>query len=251
MDAAIRKKRSNEGSRRAELEAQLAELRDQEAELVRAIELVLEYETTGKGIGDVVAPTLTERPTAEEKDYELKLRHVTEAHKRRNKLFWIDVRKVITSLLSHKSVKSVFGVSVKDTPWGSVPKNWEQYTNVISKPMDLNTIKHKLGDDDHSPQYKSPHEVAEDVRLIVENCLTFNSDPQNEPVRKIADQLNQMFDKKWRDGAFEQRWQKDRAQEQMDYEVHTHLLIHLQLVLVVHVDIRRCLFDVKIPHLHV
>lgn len=219
MDAAIRKKRSNEGSRRSELEAQLAELRDQEAELVRAIELVLEYESTGKGIGDLGTPILTERPTAEEKDYELKLKHVTEAHKRRNKLFWTDVRKVITSLLGHKPVKSVFGVSVRETPWGIVAKNWEQYTSIISKPMDLNTIKQKLGDEDRSPQYKSPHEVAEDVRLIVDNCLTFNSDPQNEPVRKIADQLNQMFDRKWRDGAFEQRWQKDRAQEQMDYEV--------------------------------
>lgn len=219
MDAAIRKKRSNEGARRSDLEAQLAELRDQEAELMRAIELVTEYESTGRGIGDVGAPIVAERPTAEEKDYDLKLKHVTEAHRRRIKVFWTDVRKVITSLLALKPIRSVFGVSVRETPWGIVPKNWEQYTAIISKPMDLNTIKQKLGDEDRAPDYKSPHEVAEDVRLIVDNCLTFNSDPQNEPVRKIAEQLNQMFDKKWRDGAFEQRWQKDKAQEQMDYEV--------------------------------
>ena len=69
--------------------------------------------------------------------------------------------------------------------------------------MDLRTIKSKLGDDEHELQYTAPHEVADDIRLIAENCNKFNTGPQNEGVRKLAENLLQMFEKKWREHAFE------------------------------------------------
>jgi hypothetical protein len=221
MDA-IRRKRSNDGAvslRRNELEEQLAELRDQEAELMRAIELVIADEKTQKPSIELSLPALGEKPTAELKDYELKAKLVGEARKRRVKAFWGDVRKVVNALKNVKALNSVFGVPVKETPWGSVPKHYESYRAVISQPMDLRTIKGKLGDDEQSQQYTAPHEVVHDIQLIVENCNKFNSGAQNEQVRRLAESLGQQFERRWREGAFEQKWQKELAQQARELEV--------------------------------
>lgn len=221
MDA-IRRKRSNDGAvslRRNELEEQLAELRDQEAELVRAIELVIADEKSQKLSTEVSLPLMSEKPTAELKDYEMKAKLVTEAKKRRAKAFWGDVRKVVNALKNVKALNSVFGVPVRETPWGSVPKHFERYRTVIAQPMDLRTIKGKLGDDEHSQQYTAPHEVVHDIQLIVENCNKFNTGAQNEQVRRLAENLGQQFERRWREGAFEQRWQKELAQQQLELEV--------------------------------
>ena len=224
MDTAIRKKRSHDGQaslRRAELEEQLAELRDQEAELVRAIDLVVADEKAQKLSAEQSLPLLGEKWTAEPKDYDLKMKLVGESKRRRAKAFWGEVRKVINALKSIKNLNGVFGVPVQETQWGKVPKHFEHYRSVISKPMDLSTIKSKLGDEDHGQQYTSPHEVADDIRLVAENCNKFNTGPQNEGVRKLAENLLQMFEKKWREHAFEERWQKELAQQQLEGEVCT------------------------------
>lgn len=222
MDTAIRRKRSHDGQaslRRVELEEQLAELRDQEAELVRAIELVVADEKTQKLSTEQSLPLLGEKLTAEPKDYDLKMKLVGESKKRRAKTFWGEVRRVINALKNIKNLNSVFGVPVKETLWGSVPKHYEHYLSVISKPMDLRTIKGKLGDDEHGVQYTAPHEVADDIRLIAENCNKFNTGAQNEAVRKIAENLLQQFERKWRENSFEERWQKELAQQQHEAEV--------------------------------
>ena len=228
MDTAIRRKRSHDGQaslRRAELEEQLAELRDQEAELVRAIELVVADEKAQKlSVGQSV-PLLGEKLTAEPKDYDLKVKLVGESKKRRSRAFWVDVRKVINALNNIRNLNRVFGVPVHETKWGKEPKHYEHYCSVISKPMDLRTIKSKLGDDEHELQYTAPHEVADDIRLIAENCNKFNTGPQNEGVRKLGENLLQMFEKKWREHAFEGRWQKERAQQQLEVEVCLTVLL--------------------------
>jgi hypothetical protein len=221
MDTAIRRKRSHDGQaslRRAELEEQLAELRDQEAELLRAIELVVADEKAQKPSVEPCLPLLGEKLTAEPKDYDFRVKLVGDNRRRRAKAIWGEIRRVITALKNVKNV-SVFAVPVSETQWGSVPKHYEHYLSVISKPMDLRTIKSKLGDDEHGRQYTSPQEVADDVRLIADNCNKFNTGAQNEAVRKIAENLLQQFDRKWRENGFEERWQKELAQRQLETEV--------------------------------
>ena len=44
------------------------------------------------------------------------------------------------------------------------------YPTIISKPMDLGTIKKKLKD----RQYSSPSELNADVTLVWTNCMTYN-----------------------------------------------------------------------------
>jgi hypothetical protein len=226
MDSVIRKKRTNDGvqnSRRTELEEQLAELRDQESELARAIEL-LQAQTKGQKPGfDSFSPLTGPRPTAEMRDYEMKQRQVRENQRRRGRAFWTDIRKLIGALRNHKHLSLVFGVPVRETQWGSVPQNWERYRQVVSRPIDLRTIKSKLGDDENSLQYTAPHEVVEDIHLIIDNCNTFNSGPAGEGVRKMADQLQQLFEKKWHDGAFERRWQQELARQKVEHEVRSLL----------------------------
>lgn len=57
------------------------------------------------------------------------------------------------------------------------PVDWRglelyDYPQVISKMMDLGTIKRKL----ERGHYTTAHQVSEDVRLVWSNCMTYNSD---------------------------------------------------------------------------
>ena len=57
------------------------------------------------------------------------------------------------------------------------PVPWKElglvdYPTVIKHPMDLGTVKKKL----KKKQYTTLYAVAEDVRLIWNNCMTYNAD---------------------------------------------------------------------------
>ncbi|PWZ33321.1 hypothetical protein Zm00014a_000503 [Zea mays] len=65
------------------------------------------------------------------------------------------------------------------------------YHTIITKPMDLGTVKSKLG----AGQYKSPREFAGDVRLTFQNAMTYN--PKGQDVHFMAEQLLNMFEEKW------------------------------------------------------
>jgi len=57
------------------------------------------------------------------------------------------------------------------------PVDWRglglfDYPQIIKKPMDLGTVKRKLD----NGEYRAPAECASDVRLIWENCMTYNQD---------------------------------------------------------------------------
>ncbi|TVU22863.1 hypothetical protein EJB05_32584, partial [Eragrostis curvula] len=65
------------------------------------------------------------------------------------------------------------------------------YHTIITKPMDLGTVKSKLT----AGQYKSPREFAGDVRLTFQNAMTYN--PKGQDVHFMAEQLLNMFEEKW------------------------------------------------------
>ncbi|XP_024973772.1 transcription factor GTE9-like isoform X2 [Cynara cardunculus var. scolymus] len=66
------------------------------------------------------------------------------------------------------------------------------YFNVIKNPMDLGTIKEKLG----SGKYSSPLEFLADVRLTFSNAMTYN--PPGNHVHLMADVLSKFFELRWK-----------------------------------------------------
>ncbi|XP_058211126.1 transcription factor GTE4-like isoform X1 [Rhododendron vialii] len=65
------------------------------------------------------------------------------------------------------------------------------YHDIIKHPMDLGTVKTKLGKN----WYKSPREFAEDVRLTFRNAMTYN--PKGQDVHVMAEELLNIFEDKW------------------------------------------------------
>jgi hypothetical protein len=65
------------------------------------------------------------------------------------------------------------------------------YRDVIKHPMDLSTIRKKLD----LVEYNSPGEFEADVRLMLNNCFTFN--PAGTDVYVCGKQLEALFEMKW------------------------------------------------------
>lgn len=75
-----------------------------------------------------------------------------------------------------------------------LPVNTRQfptYKKIIKKPMDLSVIKKKLEDN----VYKTKDEYCDDLRLMFNNCETFNED--DSPVGKAGHNLRSFFETKW------------------------------------------------------
>lgn len=92
--------------------------------------------------------------------------------------------------------KSIVGeLEVHEDAWPFLlPVNTRQfptYKKIIRKPMDLSVIKKKLDDN----QYKSREEYCEDLRLMFNNCETFNED--DSPVGKAGHNLRSFFETRW------------------------------------------------------
>nr|XP_034926588.1 transcription factor GTE12-like isoform X2 [Populus alba] len=72
------------------------------------------------------------------------------------------------------------------------------YFTVISNPMDLGTVKSKLGKN----FYTSIHEFAADIRLTFSNAMLYN--PPSNNVHRMAEELNGIFETGWK--ALEENW---------------------------------------------
>ncbi|KAJ1828056.1 hypothetical protein LPJ56_001320, partial [Coemansia sp. RSA 2599] len=69
------------------------------------------------------------------------------------------------------------------------------YYDVIKNPMDLSTIKQKLD----SRKYTDPADFAADMRLMFDNCYTFN--PPGTLVYDMGKELEAAFDREWKASA--------------------------------------------------
>ncbi|CAO2597352.1 Bromodomain adjacent to zinc finger domain protein 2B [Lemmus lemmus] len=67
------------------------------------------------------------------------------------------------------------------------------YKKVIKKPMDFSTIREKL----NNGQYVSIETFALDVRLVFDNCETFNEDDSD--IGRAGHRMRKYFEKKWTD----------------------------------------------------
>jgi hypothetical protein len=72
------------------------------------------------------------------------------------------------------------------------------YFTVISNPMDLGTVKSKLGKN----FYASINEFAADIRLTFSNAMLYN--PPSNNVHRMAEELNGIFETGWK--ALEENW---------------------------------------------
>uniref|UniRef100_A0A8W8NKI0 Bromodomain adjacent to zinc finger domain protein 2B n=2 Tax=Magallana gigas TaxID=29159 RepID=A0A8W8NKI0_MAGGI len=75
------------------------------------------------------------------------------------------------------------------------PVNFKQfpaYKKYIRQPMDFTTMKNKLRDN----QYKTRGDFAADVRLIFNNCQTFNED--DSEVGRAGHNMRKFFEVRWK-----------------------------------------------------
>lgn len=77
-------------------------------------------------------------------------------------------------------------------PVDPVKLNVPQYFDIIKHPMDLGTIKEKL----NSGQYSEPNQVNDDVRLMFNNCYTFN--PPKTFVHEEGKLLEKAYERFWK-----------------------------------------------------
>ncbi|KAL0797908.1 hypothetical protein Bca101_053082 [Brassica carinata] len=92
---------------------------------------------------------------------------------------------LLAKLMKHKD-GWVFNVPVDAKGLGL-----HDYHTIVKEPMDLGTVKGKLGDG----LYDSPLDFAEDVRLTFNNAVLYN--PVGHEVHSMAKFLLNMFEEKW------------------------------------------------------
>ncbi|KAF9922667.1 hypothetical protein FBU30_007213 [Linnemannia zychae] len=76
------------------------------------------------------------------------------------------------------------------------PVDWKtfqlfSYPEIIKHPMDVSTIRNKLEAD----EYDNASQFEADVRLMLNNCYTFN--PPTDPVYQMGQQVQKLFESKW------------------------------------------------------
>eukprot|EP01080_Neovahlkampfia_damariscottae_P000199 gene199-4445_t len=109
-------------------------------------------------------------------------------------------------------------------PVDPVALNIPDYLDIIKTPMDLSTIKKKL----LSGKYETIQEFAIDIRLVWQNCFTYN--PPTSDVVKMAQDLDQFFETRFKKVVEEingEYTQKKMAEMQKKMkEMEKELLLH-------------------------
>lgn len=77
-------------------------------------------------------------------------------------------------------------------PVDPIALNIPHYFEIIKHPMDLSTIKRKL----ENHEYSNPNEFDSDVRLMLQNCYTFN--PPTNFVHGEGKQLEKAYEREWK-----------------------------------------------------
>jgi hypothetical protein len=75
------------------------------------------------------------------------------------------------------------------------------YLEVVKTPMDLGTIRDRLESGRAAEWatcvYQTPEQVLEDIKLVWDNCIAYNSRPDEQPIancaREMAVKMNQLW----------------------------------------------------------
>eukprot|EP01052_Picozoa_sp_SAG31_P012750 SAG31_NODE_752_length_12351_cov_14.467516_6_plen_1414_part_00 len=99
---------------------------------------------------------------------------------------WQQPKRILRQLMEHPLNR----LGLFNTPVDPVAMGIPEYRQVIQQPMDLSTIRGKL---DRS-QYQTPATFADDVRLVFNNAMTFNS--AGHYVHSVGKQLLAFFEER-------------------------------------------------------
>ncbi|KAF8072575.1 poc1a [Scenedesmus sp. PABB004] len=91
-------------------------------------------------------------------------------------------------MVYHLPARDVFYRPVSET----FPGIADQYYRLITRPMTFRTIEERL----RAGAYAGAQEFADDMRLVFDNCKTFNPLP-NDPVRIACLRLSEVFEQQW------------------------------------------------------
>ncbi|KAL9686527.1 hypothetical protein QQ045_023987 [Rhodiola kirilowii] len=107
---------------------------------------------------------------------------------------------ILTKLMKHKQGW------IFNAPVDAVGMGLHDYFQIVKNPMDLGTIKTKMG----KGLYTTPMEFAADVRLTFKNALLYN--PKGHDVYLIAEQLLAYFEGMFR--SVSEKYQEEQHQQQ-------------------------------------
>ncbi|GLU13883.1 hypothetical protein SLE2022_304930 [Rubroshorea leprosula] len=91
-----------------------------------------------------------------------------------------------------KELMSDTWISIFSKPVDPVALNIPDYFSIITSPMDLGTVKSKLGNN----TYLDIEDFAADIRLTFSNAMLYN--PANNCVHKLAKKLSNKFEARWK-----------------------------------------------------
>lgn len=94
-------------------------------------------------------------------------------------------------------------------PVDPVALNIPDYFKIITKPMDLGTVKSKL----EGNVYFSVEEFAADVRLTFANCMRYN--PPYNGFHAMAKELDSLFNKRWK--LMEAKWKRNSGSAEQSF----------------------------------
>lgn len=172
--------------RKKALESELEVIRQQKANVLRAIQQIAKKQKTGEPHPANLQASVELRKDAEN-------RHHAESKRK----VWSQCLKIINEILKNNSTRMYFGEPVHRDKYPG-------YYETIKNPRDLGTIKKQLEGQTH---FKTVYEFRDDVRLCFENCRAFN--PPGHQVRNIGDSASNSFEKKWETQQIESKWESE------------------------------------------
>ncbi len=175
-------------TRKRAMEAELAAIRQQKAEVLRAIAGVAKRQRTGGPPSRAVAHSA-----------EQKLEAAKRAHRAEVQRVWSGATKILQELLKNQSTRIYFGEPVRRDLF-------PRYYEVIADPRDLGSAKRAA----EEGRYADVYALRDDVRLCFENCRAFNA--PGDAVRKIGDAASDQFEQKWAARGVEAAWEAAHRQ---------------------------------------
>lgn len=154
-------------------------------------------------------------PPAVPEGPEQKRQRIVVEREQRKRQIWDDCAKIVEKLKRHSKAEP-FRI-----PVDPIKLKIPDYFDIIKRPMDLSTVLKNV----KLREYKSPQEFAADVRLIWENCRTYN--PPNTNVAKHGVAVSEAWEKLWATNEIDKRWAvamaKEKKEDQVGYGVFTLL----------------------------
>lgn len=182
-------------ARKRQLQEELSSIRLQKAEVLRRLEQVAKRLRTV----EPAVPAGAGLPVAARRAL------LQQEHHKRGTGIMQQCGRLVADLLKNSNTRLYFGEPVKES---YVPT----YYQIIKHPMDLGTIKNKLD----GRQYSDPYQFRDDVRLVFENCRSFN--PPGNFVRGHGDQASDKFERKWVQLGIEGQWQAEMRRQQLELQ---------------------------------